>query len=79
MQNPGSHDDLCFVAGTLILTNNGQVPIENIKVGDMVLTREGYKPVEITTSSYKKVITNLGLTGTSNHPIITANGIKPLT
>ena len=75
---PGSHDDLCFVAGTLILTNNGQVPIENIKVGDMVLTREGYKPVEITTSSYKRVITKLGLTGTSNHPIITTNGVKPL-
>jgi hypothetical protein len=75
---PGAHDDLCFVKGTLILTKNGQVPIENIKKGDMVLTRDGFKPVEITTRSYKRVITKIGLTGTPNHPIITTKGIKPL-
>jgi hypothetical protein len=42
----------CFVAGTLIHTDKGLVPIEHIKVGDMVLSKpengEGgvaYKPV----------------------------------
>lgn len=31
----------CFVAGTLILTTRGLVPIEDIKVGDKVLTHKG--------------------------------------
>jgi len=74
---PGAHDD-CFVKGTLILTNKGRVPIENIKIGDMVLTRDGYKPVVKTRSRIKKVISRLGLTGTPSHPIITTNGEKAL-
>lgn len=37
----------CFVAGTLIRTDKGQVPIEDIKVGDMVLTHK---------SRYQKVV-----------------------
>lgn len=32
---------VCFKAGTLIETINGPVPIEEIKVGDMVLTQSG--------------------------------------
>lgn len=31
--------DGCFVAGTLVWTDKGQVPIEKIKVGDMVLSQ----------------------------------------
>lgn len=39
---PLSNDcGLCFRAGTLIETINGPVPIEEIKVGDMVLTQSG--------------------------------------
>lgn len=30
----------CFVAGTLITTQRGQIPIEEVKVGDMVLTHK---------------------------------------
>lgn len=31
----------CFVEGTLVLTDNGYVPIEDIEVGDMVMTHKG--------------------------------------
>lgn len=39
-------DLACLVAGTLIETIDGLVPIEKVKVGDLVLTRDGYKEVE---------------------------------
>lgn len=71
------HDD-CFVKGTMILTDKGQVPIEQITVGDRVMTRQGYRPVIRTRNKYKNVITNIGLTGTPDHPIITPTGIKEL-
>ena len=35
----------CFAAGTMITTKEGEIPIENVKAGDYVLTREGYKKV----------------------------------
>ena len=31
----------CFAAGTLVMTNAGLKPIEDIRVGDMILTKEG--------------------------------------
>lgn len=38
--------DQCVAAGTLILTDRGQVPIEQVEVGDRVLTHENrWKPV----------------------------------
>lgn len=38
-------DHGCFVAGTLVTTLHGQVPIEEIKIGDYALTRQGFKRV----------------------------------
>ncbi|KQB95970.1 hypothetical protein AL073_14470 [Loktanella sp. 1ANDIMAR09] len=36
----------CFTAGTLIETADGQVPVENLKVGDLVLTYDhGHQPI----------------------------------
>ena len=38
----------CFLGGTLIETNKGQVPVEELRQGDMVKTiDDGYKPVEV--------------------------------
>lgn len=71
--------DCCFVAGTKIKTNKGDVPIEKVKIGDMVLTRKGYrKVVGNEKTGVKEVITTLGLTGTPDHPVITKSGIKRL-
>ncbi len=36
----------CFISGTLITTKQGDVPVENLKPGQMVLTRDhGFQPV----------------------------------
>lgn len=74
-----AHDDICLVGETLIITNKGYVRLEDIKVGDFVLTRKGYnKVINKIYSGKKEVIKWLGLVGTKNHPVITTTGIKRL-
>lgn len=38
-------DHFCLTGDTLITTNKGDIPIKDIKVGDSVLTRKGYRKV----------------------------------
>ena len=72
-----AHDDLCLIGETLVLTNKGQIPIKDIRAGDMVMTRKGYKKVLWSgKTGKKKVITKIGITGTPDHPVITTNAIK---
>lgn len=55
----------CFNGDTLVMTDSGEVPIREIKAGDMVLTRQGYrKVVRKMNNGVKKVI----------HKAITING-----
>jgi phage terminase large subunit-like protein len=72
----------CFVAGTMIETIGGPVPIEHVHVGDLVWTRDGLFPVAEARSRPAAVITrNFGkatLTGTPDHPIATRGGWVPL-
>jgi len=55
----------CFAAGTLVQTSEGMVPIEEIEIGDLVLSRSDetgevtYKPVINTIVSYPEVILTL--------------------
>ena len=63
----------CFVKGTMVLTDEGQRPIESIKIGDRVMTRQGLKAVAATCSHVKEVTTNIGLTGTTDHPVFCNN------
>jgi subtilisin family serine protease/flagellar hook assembly protein FlgD len=69
----------CFAAGTLIATESGKVPIENIKIGDKVLaqnTENGetdYKPVESLFSKtveeiYKINVGDEVIETTNSHP-----------
>lgn len=74
------HDDQCFVAGTLIEVERGQVPIEEIKIGERVLTRSGYRTVLWSgkTGSQRRVMSvelfdGTVLTGTENHPVFVEN------
>lgn len=64
------HDDQCFVAGTMIATDNGSVPIEDIKVGDYVIVPGGKsKVVSAGCTGYKDIVSNCGLVGTASHPV----------
>lgn len=66
----------CFVAGTAVLTKDGLVPIENIKVGDTVLTKKneldtGLVEAKVTdthkTNVFGYLIINQTLKVTPNH------------
>lgn len=71
-----NHDDMCLVRGTLITCIDGDKPIENLKKGDLVLTRKGFKKVKRSWMTGKssdlytlKTKTGKVLTGTGGHPI----------
>ena len=71
----------CLIAGTMILTDKGEKPIEDIKKGDYVLTRAGYKSVIWAGVSDRnrivyEVKTNAGnaIVGTENHKVWTGRG-----
>lgn len=62
--------DACFIAGTLIITETGEKPIETLVVGERVLTRNGFKKIKAVFSNGQKEIWKLNsLTGTANHPV----------
>lgn len=79
-------DHACLVTGTLVTTDTGLVPIESIMPGNFVLTRQGYRQVQMSgiTSRYAKVLTVVfsdgrRLTGTANHPVwVKGKGFIPL-
>lgn len=69
-------DHGCLVAGTPVTTSTGQVPIEDVGPGDLVLTRRGYRPVVAAgmTSPAAEVFRvdiedGYSITGTGNHPV----------
>ena len=73
------HDDVCFVAGTRIATKYGYKNIEDINTSDLVLTPFGYGTITACGfTGYHAVTSNLGLTGTPNHPIFCCNEFKHL-
>lgn len=78
----GKHDDCCFIAGTQIAMADGTSrPIESLRVGEMVDTPLGPKPVVAAamTSPRATVYEVAGLVGTADHPIYTQNrGWVPL-
>jgi len=70
----------CFARGTLITTKQGCIPIDKVKIGNLVLTRKGYKSVidtGMTSPSAKVVRLTLSngktLVVTPNHPVYVEN------
>ena len=77
----------CFIGETLITTINGDVPIENIKAGDYVLTSNGYKKVlkhfdngvkKVNAYSMQFDTFSLSLCSTDNHKLKTISGWKEI-
>lgn len=77
---PGAHDDLCFPAGTLIATLRGDIPIEQVQVGDQVLVPGGVSRVTASgQTGVQPVITRHGITATAGHPVFVYGlGFAPL-
>ena len=66
----------CFAAGMRILTREGWKNIENIDIGEEVMTREGYRRVSRSgCTGEREVIERFGIRATPNHPVITKTGI----
>lgn len=69
------HADACIAEGSLVKTDAGDVPIENVRVGDQVLTRAGYRrvvAVRQTSSSAQvaRLVTDRGdLVATPDHRV----------
>src|ERR1019366_7699836 len=68
--------DACLAAGTLMTTVRGAIPIEHVVIGDLVLTRAGWKPVtwsgltnEAADTLTVEFSNGQSLTGTGNHPV----------
>ena len=69
----GAHDDVCFVAGTLVSTPNGKRRIETLGPGDKVITPYGVDEITHTGSRSAETIKALFATGTPNHPVWTVS------
>lgn len=76
-----SGKDLCFVAGTMVATSRGQVPIEEVLIGDGAWTRAGFRRVlmsDLTNLNAHTLTVSFSngskLTGTPNHPIFRSDG-----
>lgn len=72
----------CLAAGTMIATDHGNVPIEDVQVGDMVLTHLGYRkvlasgitrpePAEIWKATFSD---GTSIEGTYDHNVMTTEG-----
>ena len=87
LNEPIAFNDHCFVAGTMVRTPHGETPIEQVKVGDMVMTSEGPRVVENWwNNGCKKVLRvkfifcnfSVEITATPEHKFKTQKGWKEL-
>jgi hypothetical protein len=89
-EDPDVEDDEsenhCLAPGTLIATTRGDVPIERVQVGDLVLTRQGYRRVvrswqSSPDSETVEIACSNGrvLRGAGHHPVwVEGRGFVPL-
>jgi hypothetical protein len=75
--------DACFVAGTQVLTPQGEVSIESLRPGDEVMTRQGAKKIRVTGARIMPTMivqmsNGRKLQGTPEHPFFVNGQWKPL-
>lgn len=71
------NDHACFVAGTMVRTPSGEVPIEAIKPGDLVMTTLGPRPVIASGKTGIRSVFDYGVfTSTPDHPVLLSDGSK---
>jgi hypothetical protein len=64
------HDDMCLAAGTMIATLRGDIPIEQVRAGDWVITPLGVAQVtEAGQTGVARTIRRHGLDGTHGHHV----------
>lgn len=78
---PPDKENHCLAGNTLISTDKGLVKIKDVRVGDWVLTRKGYRRVLWSGCSarnkqvYKvRTVNGRYLVGTGNHKVFTSRG-----
>mgnify|MGYP001599690169 CR=1 FL=1 len=77
-------DDGCLVAGTMIETLRGSIPIELVRVGDMAMTRRGYRKViavgctGVRPTMTLRAASGRMITGTENHPVFDGYSFTPI-
>ena len=72
------NDHECLIGETLILTDNGNKKIENINIGDRVLTRKGFKRIYAKKMNGSKPVYEYNINGnkitcTDNHKFYCGN------
>jgi hypothetical protein len=70
--------DACFAKGTLIKTIKGDIPIEQIKVGNKILTPIGFKKVVSVLNRKAKTINKFGFIVTPNHKFYNNNSFSSI-
>lgn len=79
LNNSHRHDDICHSAGSIIATTRGYVNVENIKIGDKVITPLGIGLVSACGSTgFHPVIKKFGLESTPDHKIYYDGKFIPL-
>lgn len=81
-EHPACENHLCFVSGTQISTPQGERNIEDLKVGDSVLSSGGTRKIISTMKSLSKTLTltlsnGTTITTTPDHPFYTDKGLVP--
>lgn len=79
LRGPQQHIAWCFIAGTMVETERGHVPIEQVTDQDRVMTMQGWRRVQCNGSRIAEVgtvrfSTGAVLTGTADHPVLTWHG-----
>ena len=74
------HEKLwCLCAGTMVSTPSGKVPIQNLQIGDEVITRSGSRKI-IAAASHMAIVGRVlfsngsELIGTADHPVLSFCG-----